>query len=44
MKKAKIAFLHGPKDLRVKEVDLPHPSPDQVLIKVKACGICGSDV
>ena len=44
MKKAKISFLHGPKELRVKEVDLPDPASDQVLIKVKACGICGSDV
>ena len=44
MKKAKISFLHGPKDLRMKEVDLPDPASDQVLIKVKACGICGSDV
>jgi L-iditol 2-dehydrogenase len=44
MKKARISFLYGPKDLRVKEVDLPDPAADQVLIKVKACGICGSDV
>jgi L-iditol 2-dehydrogenase len=44
MKKAKISFLHGPKDLRVKEVELPDPAPDQVLIRVEACGICGSDV
>jgi len=42
--KAKIAFLHKPFDLRVQEVDLPAPNPDQVLIKVGACGICGSDV
>jgi L-iditol 2-dehydrogenase len=44
MKKAKISFLYGPKDLRVKEIDLSDPAPDQVLIKVMACGICGSDV
>ncbi|MCG8482965.1 MAG: zinc-binding dehydrogenase [Clostridia bacterium] len=42
--KAKIAFLYGPKDLRVEEVDLPPLKPNQVLIKTKACGICGSDV
>lgn len=42
--KAKIAFLHGPKDLRVEEVELPPLKPDQVLVKVGACGICGSDV
>ena len=44
MKKAKIAFLHGPKDLRIEEVELSDPPPDQVLVKLKACGICGSDV
>lgn len=42
--KAKIAFLHGPEDLRIEEVELPPLKPNQVLIKPKACGICGSDV
>ena len=42
--KAKVAFLHGPKDLRVEEVDVPEIKPNQVLIKVGACGICQSDV
>ena len=27
-----------------RDVDDPQPSPDEVLIRVKACGICGSDV
>lgn len=42
--KAKIAFLHGPHDLRIEEVELPKLKSDQVLIKIKAVGICGSDV
>ena len=42
--KAKIAFLHKPNDLRIEEIELPKLKPDQVLVKVKACGICGSDV
>ena len=42
--KCKQAFLHGPFDLRIEEVELPELKPDQVLIKLKACGICGSDV
>jgi L-iditol 2-dehydrogenase len=42
--KAKIAFLHGPKDLRVEEVEIPKLRPNQLLIKTGACGICGSDV
>jgi D-arabinose 1-dehydrogenase-like Zn-dependent alcohol dehydrogenase len=42
--KAKIAFLHKPIDLRVTEVELPKLKPDQILVQLKACGICGSDV
>ena len=42
--KAKIAFLYGPHDLRIEEVELPALKPNQVLIKTGACGICGSDV
>lgn len=42
--KAKQAFLYGPHDLRVEEVELRPLKPDEVLIKVYACGICGSDV
>ena len=42
--KANIAFMHGPHDLRIEEVEIPALKPDQVLIKLGACGICGSDV
>ena len=42
--KAKVAFLYGPKDLRVEEVEVPRIKSNQVLVKVGACGICGSDV
>ena len=27
-----------------KEVDMPKIKPDEVLVNIKACGICGSDV
>ena len=30
--------------LDIREYDIPEPGPGQVLIKVRACGICGSDV
>jgi hypothetical protein len=30
--------------LGIEEVEDPKPGPDEVLIKVKACGICGSDI
>ncbi len=28
----------------IREYDVPTPGPDQVVLQVKACGICGSDV
>jgi len=42
--KMKAALMYGPKDLRVEEVTLPPIKPNQVLMKIKACGICGSDI
>ena len=40
----KAAVLEAPYRLVLKEVPVPSPKPDEVLIKVGACGICGSDV
>jgi len=42
--KIKAALLHGPKDFRMSEVELPELRPNEVLMQVKAVGICGSDV
>ncbi|MGD0726573.1 MAG: zinc-binding dehydrogenase [Spirochaetia bacterium] len=42
--KNRSAFLYKPYDLRVEERDIGGIRDDQVLIKMKACGICGSDV
>jgi len=36
--------LEEPKKLSVQEAPIPTPRPSEVLIRVKACGICGSDV
>lgn len=43
MKTMKAMVLEAPKKLTYKEVPLPAISNDEVLIKVKYCGICGSD-
>jgi (R,R)-butanediol dehydrogenase / meso-butanediol dehydrogenase / diacetyl reductase len=40
----KAAVWHSKGDLRVEEVAEPNPGPGQVKIRIKACGICGSDV
>lgn len=38
------AFMYGPKDLRLEEVEVADLKPTQILVKLHACGICGSDV
>jgi L-iditol 2-dehydrogenase len=40
----KAAVLMGPNELKVLSVDTPKPGPQEVLIKVEACAVCGSDV
>ena len=37
-------YLHGPRDLRLTEFDPPQPAADEVLVKVRATGLCGSDL
>ena len=40
----KAAVFHGKHDLRVQDVEVRKPAADEVLIKVKACGVCGTDL
>jgi len=40
----KAAVFYGPRDIRVEEVDKPRLEAGEILIKVRACGICGSDL
>jgi len=40
----KTYLLYGAKDIRLSEKSVPIPGADQVLIKPKFTGICGSDV
>ena len=44
MQTMKLARVHGPGDVRLDDVDVPTPGPRDVVIKVEACGICGSDL
>ena len=41
---AKAWVLHDIGDIRYEEVDIPSPGENEVLVKVMAVGICGSDV
>jgi len=36
--------IHGPNQIRIDEVATPEPGPRDVVVSVKACGICGSDL
>lgn len=38
------ARYYGPTDIRVEEVPVPDIGEDEVLVKVKSAGICGSDL
>ena len=40
----KAAVFYKKNDLRIEEIKKPSPGRDEVLIKVKACGVCGTDV
>jgi len=37
-------FSHTAQALQIVDIPAPTPQPDEVLIDVKACGICGTDV
>ncbi|MEQ8160489.1 MAG: zinc-binding dehydrogenase [Smithellaceae bacterium] len=40
----KVAYWYNNKDIRLAEVTTPAPGPQEMLIKVISCGICGSDI
>lgn len=44
MPKMKAAVLYAPGDVRIEEIPVPELKPDEALVKVKAVGVCGSDV
>ena len=44
MTNMKLARVHGPNDVRLVDVPSPVAGPNDVVVRVKACGICGSDL
>jgi L-iditol 2-dehydrogenase len=44
MEKMKVAMYYNNNDVRIEEMSIPKISDDELLVKVHACGICGSDV
>jgi 2-desacetyl-2-hydroxyethyl bacteriochlorophyllide A dehydrogenase len=37
-------FIAGKETIEVRETDVSSPAPGEVLVRVRACGICGSDL
>lgn len=37
-------FVYGPDEVRFAEVDAPEPGPRDAVVRVAACGICGTDL
>lgn len=42
--KNKAVFMTGIREMAICEIEMPLPSPDQVVIRLSLCGICGSDM
>ena len=42
--KAVVKYAHGRGNVELRDVPKPSPGPDEVMIEVKAAGICGSDL
>lgn len=42
--KMKAVYMHGPRDLRIGECEIPPLCDNEVRIKIARCGICGSDL
>ena len=40
----KVARWFNNQDIRIEEVPTPRPGPQEMLVKVLSCGICGSDI
>ena len=40
----KAVRLHGLRDMRLDDIPTPEPGPGEALIRIRAMGVCGSDV
>ena len=44
MKAMRLAAFGGPDTLETTDVPMPQPQPDQMLVRVAGCGVCGHDL
>lgn len=42
--RALVKYDHGPGKIEVRDVEEPHPAPNEAIIEVEAAGICGTDL
>lgn len=42
--KIKAVVYHGPRNISVEDIAVPGIAEDEILVRVHACGICGSDM
>ena len=40
----KAAFIVGPKQFEIRNIDMPAIADDELLVKIDACGVCSSDM
>lgn len=40
----KVAYIAGPSDVKIKTTDRPQIGKGEILVTMKACGVCGSDL
>jgi len=40
----KAALLIEPKQIEIRDIEMPKPGPGEVLVEVKSCGVCSTDV
>jgi len=40
----KVAMYYSPKDIRIEKMAKPKIGADEILVEMKACGVCGSDL
>ena len=38
------AIMYGTHDIRLEERPVPEPGPKEILVEIRAVGVCGSDV